>query len=382
MVEGLKVDVQTHRAAKFEAMQVPGGVAARLDALTQRLDALDARLAALEQARSATVGASGALGARPPPRSRRRPARDGGSARVDARCRRRRPPEYREGIELPAPWRQLAEPIQKLREFVRKSPKSDSPTTRSTGSARPITPTATTIAPILEFNEVLLRYPEGRQGARGAAAPGARVRRARRQGRCAPVLQKLVSEYGDSPEAERRRQKLAELSILAARHGALGAAMQSHPPSSHARVHRRFRVRRSPRSATSTACTAATRRSVAGRASGPGDRRRSRRHHVLPAPDGRACPGARAAGTRLAARAPGALPRRAASTSLSCSASRGRSRRSRRRHSSSATSCAAGTGERRRRAQRELRPGSRRQRRYARCRRAPSSASASRWSVR
>ncbi len=65
---------------------------------------------------------------------------------------------------------------------------------------------------ILEFNEVLLRYPKGDK------VPAALLRQASAFAELGDkvdarlVLQKLVSEHGDSPEAEKGRQKLAELS--------------------------------------------------------------------------------------------------------------------------------------------------------------------------
>jgi len=65
---------------------------------------------------------------------------------------------------------------------------------------------------ILEFNEVLLRYPKGDK------VPAALLRQALAFAELGDkvdarlVLQKLVSEHGDSPEAEKGRQKLAELS--------------------------------------------------------------------------------------------------------------------------------------------------------------------------
>ena len=72
--------------------------------------------------------------------------------------------------------------------------------------------TANSVGAILEFNEVLLRYPKGDK------VPAALLRQALAFAELGDkvdarlVLQKLVSEHGDSPEAEKGRQKLAELS--------------------------------------------------------------------------------------------------------------------------------------------------------------------------
>jgi len=121
------------------------------------------------------------------------------------------PQEYRDGIEFLRRG-DNGGAIQKLREFVRKSPKSEYADDAQYWIGEAYFANRDYNRAILEFNEVLLRYPKGDK------VPAALLRQALAFAELGDkvdarlVLQKLVSEHGDSPEAEKGRQKLAELS--------------------------------------------------------------------------------------------------------------------------------------------------------------------------
>jgi tol-pal system protein YbgF len=121
------------------------------------------------------------------------------------------PGEYREGLGLLRGGQQR-EAIQRLREFLRRSPRSELADNAQYWIGEAYYGMRDYNRAILEFNEVLLRYPKGDK------VPAALLRQAfafsdlgdKVDARL--VLQKLVSEHGGSPEAELGRQKLAELS--------------------------------------------------------------------------------------------------------------------------------------------------------------------------
>ena len=207
MVEGLKVDVQTLRG-EIEALRFQGD-GGKLDAVTQRLDALDSRLAALEQSRTPTVAvpanggeSSAVVSVTPAPA-------EGSLASIPVPATA--PQEYREGIDFLRRG-DNGGAIQKLREFVRKSPKSEYADDAQYWIGEAYFANRDYNRAILEFNEVLLRYPKGDK------VPAALLRQALAFAELGDkvdarlVLQKLVSEHGDTPEAEKGRQKLAELS--------------------------------------------------------------------------------------------------------------------------------------------------------------------------
>jgi tol-pal system protein YbgF len=121
------------------------------------------------------------------------------------------PPEYRDGVDLMRRGDNNGA-IQKMREFLRKSPKSDLADDAQYLIGESYYANRDYNRAILEFNEVLLRYPKGDK------VPAALLRQALAFAELGDkvdarlVLQKLVSEHGDAPEAEKGRQKLAELS--------------------------------------------------------------------------------------------------------------------------------------------------------------------------
>jgi tol-pal system protein YbgF len=207
MVEGLKVDVQKLRG-EIEAMKFQGD-GGKLDVFTQRLDSLDARLAVLEQARGGTAAAP-TVGGEVAPVVVATPAPTEG-ALASIAIPPSAPQEYRDGIEFLRRG-DNGGAIQKLREFVRKSPKSEYADDAQYWIGEAYFANRDYNRAILEFNEVLLRYPKGDK------VPAALLRQALAFAELGDkvdarlVLQKLVSEHGGSPEAEKGRQKLAELS--------------------------------------------------------------------------------------------------------------------------------------------------------------------------
>ena len=208
MIEGLRVDVQGLRG-EFEQLKVQSGGGGKLEELMSRVDTLDSRLASVEQSRMTNAvfpPAEGEEGAASPAAPS---APDSFLAGVQVPSSA--PPEYRDGIDT---LRRGDNPgaIQKLREFLRKSPKSDLADDAQYWIGEAYYANSDFNRAILEFNEVLLRYPKGDK------VPPALLRQALAFAALGDkvdarlVLQKLVSEHGGSPEAEKGRQKLAELS--------------------------------------------------------------------------------------------------------------------------------------------------------------------------
>jgi tol-pal system protein YbgF len=210
MVDSLKVDVESLRG-EIETLkyQGGGGGGAKLDDLNRRLDALDARVAAIEQSRAPVAGAPPSGGEVPAAVAPTPGPTEGPFANVQIPASA--PAEYRDGIGL-LQRGDNAGAIQKLREFLRKSPKSDLADDAQYWIGEAYYANRDYNRAILEFNEVLLRYPKGDK------VPAALLRQAGAFAELGDkvdarlVLQKLVSEHGDSPEAEKGRQKLAELS--------------------------------------------------------------------------------------------------------------------------------------------------------------------------
>ncbi len=203
LVEGMKVDLDSVRG-QFEQLKFQSESGGKLQEMMRRLDALDQRVAALEQSRAAAVpgmlgGDPGAPGA-------------GGQAPAEVETvPASAPAEYKQGMEaLRNADYQGA--IQKLREFLRKSPKSELADNAQYWIGEAFYAQRDFNRAILEFNEVLLRYPKGDK------VPAALLRQAFAFAELGDnvdarlVLQKLTSEHPDAPEAERGRQKLAELS--------------------------------------------------------------------------------------------------------------------------------------------------------------------------
>jgi tol-pal system protein YbgF len=209
MVESLRVDFERLRG-EFETIQYQNAGGGKYDDILRRLDSLDSRITAAEQAHApvaateAPTGEAASAAVVPTPAAPESPL-------ADVPIPPSAPPEYRDGMEL---LRRGDNPgaIQKLREFLRKSPKSELADDAQYWIGEAYYANRDFNRAILEFNEVLLRYPKGDK------VPAALLHQAMAFAELGDkvdarlVLQKLVSEHGDSPEAEKGRQKLAELS--------------------------------------------------------------------------------------------------------------------------------------------------------------------------
>ncbi|MGH7896873.1 MAG: tetratricopeptide repeat protein, partial [Candidatus Binatia bacterium] len=154
MVDSVRVDLETLKG-ELEQLKFQTGGAGKLDELNRKLDAIDSRLASLEQARmgmptgeAVVVPGMGA----PPPVADNPIAAEPIPASA--------PPEFRDATDL---LRRGDNPgaIQKLREFLRKSPKSDLADDAQYWIGEAYYATRDYNRAILEFNEVLLRYPKG-----------------------------------------------------------------------------------------------------------------------------------------------------------------------------------------------------------------------------
>lgn len=180
--------------------------------LTSRLAALESRMASMEQMGSGYGSVSGAGPGMDPGATggtEPGPAAPAGGPEIGP-IAANAPPDYREGVELLRSGDAQAA-VQKFREYLRKSPKSEISDDAQYWIGESYYSLRDFNRAILEFNEVLLRYPKGDK------VPAALLRQAFAFAELGDkvdarlVLQKLVSEHGSSPEAERGRQKLADL---------------------------------------------------------------------------------------------------------------------------------------------------------------------------
>jgi tol-pal system protein YbgF len=208
LVASLKRDVEGLRG-DVEALKFQGGSGPRTEELRQSLDSLDARIGAVEQVlRGAPPPAEAGGGEAPAPGA---PA--GQVARpIDAEAvPAGAPPEYRDGVGLLRSGNGDAA-IQKFREFLRKSPRSELADDAQYWIGEAYFGARDFNRAILEYNEVQLRYPKGNRVAAALWSQGLAFAELGDKVDARLVLQKLVAEHGDAPEAERARQKLAELS--------------------------------------------------------------------------------------------------------------------------------------------------------------------------
>jgi tol-pal system protein YbgF len=199
-VDGLRGEVEAFR---FQS----GGSGSQLEQLQRRLDAMEARLGSLEQvARGGMPYPSGTPGMEP---GAGMPAAPGGPD-IEIVVTADAPAEIREGVDL-LRGGDSQRAIQKFREFLRQQPKSQHADDAQFLIGEAYYRSRDFNRAILEFNEVLLRYPKGDR------VPAALLRQAFAFAELGDkvdarlVLQKLLSEHGTSPEAEKGRQKLAEL---------------------------------------------------------------------------------------------------------------------------------------------------------------------------
>ena len=200
-VERLRGEIET---ARFEA----GGSGTQLEQFQRRLDAIEARLGSIEQVASGVApmpGFPGMPGAPLDPGAIA-PADPTFDVAVPASA----PEEYRQAVEQIRSG-DFQGAIQRLREFLRQQPKSELADDAQYLIGESYFRSRDFNRAILEFNEVLLRYPKGDR------VPAALLRQALAFAELGDkvdarlVLQKLVSEHGSSPEAEVGRRKIAEL---------------------------------------------------------------------------------------------------------------------------------------------------------------------------
>jgi tol-pal system protein YbgF len=205
-MEALKREVDSLRG-EVEAFRFQsGGSGTQLEQLQRRLDAMDARLASVEMiARGGVPMATGAPGTD----GTGIPA-TGTGGDTELVVPSDVPAEVRDGAEMLRKGDSQGA-IQKFREFLRQQPKSPHADDAQFLIGEAYYRSRDFNRAILEFNEVLLRYPKGDR------VPAALLRQAFAFAELGDkvdarlVLQKLLSEHAATPEAEKGRQKLAEL---------------------------------------------------------------------------------------------------------------------------------------------------------------------------
>ncbi|MGH7805240.1 MAG: tol-pal system protein YbgF [Candidatus Binatia bacterium] len=205
-VETLKREVDSLRG-EVEAFRFQsGGSGSQLEQVQRRLDAMEARLASIEMmARGGVPMATGTPGM---DATGLPPTGAGGEAEIAVAADA--PAEVRDGAEMLRQGDSQGA-IQKFREFLRQQPKSPHADDAQYLIGEAYYRSRDFNRAILEFNEVLLRYPKGDR------VPAALLRQAFAFAELGDkvdarlVLQKLLSEHATTPEAEKGRQKLAEL---------------------------------------------------------------------------------------------------------------------------------------------------------------------------
>ena len=214
-IDGLRRRIDALRAELGESGRRPAAPSG------ERLAELEARLAAMEQRPVRTpipevvetpvplTGEPLPPDAMPTPLPTRTPnpleaalARDEGQAGA--------PAEYREALQTMRQG-QCSQAVPKLRDFIRKNPKSDLTDNAQYWIGNCYYSQRDYNRAIIELNEVLLKYPKGDKVpaalltlADAFADSGDRID-------ARLILQKLVAEYPRSEEAERGRQRLQAL---------------------------------------------------------------------------------------------------------------------------------------------------------------------------
>lgn len=194
---------------QVEEVRFRAGSGSDREQLFERLESLEARLTMLEEAGPAptfsdgTVTDPGVVGAEeptaPPPSGATEIAAPAGA-----------PPAFREGVDLLRSGKGK-ESIQKFRDFLRHSPRSELADDAQFWIGEAYLSVRDYNRAILEFNEVLLRYPKGDRVPRALLRQATAFEELGDRVDARLVLQKLVSEHGSSREAEIAREKLAEL---------------------------------------------------------------------------------------------------------------------------------------------------------------------------
>jgi tol-pal system protein YbgF len=194
--------------------------------MVDQLRELQARVAALEQARSGIQPPSEGVApvlppveGAPPPEVAQPPAPvSRGQAGLEAAVAKEQaalqggkaPPEYGEALQMIRQG-QCSQAVPKLREFLRKNPKSDLADNAQNWIGTCYYVQKDYNRAIIELNEVLLKYPKG------DAVPPALLTLADAFADSGDkidarlILQKLVADHPRSPEAEIGRQRLQAL---------------------------------------------------------------------------------------------------------------------------------------------------------------------------
>lgn len=219
-IEGLRRRLDILRQEISEPQKTrPGQVSPQLQ---QRINELDARITALEQrlevgtvptptAPGTEVPADRGLGAMPPPPARVQSPLELAVAKEEAALGNARvEPEYREGLGLVRQG-QCAQAAVRLREFIRKNPKSDLADNAQywVGACyffqKEYGPAAR------ELSDVMLRYPKGDKVPAALLLLADAFASSGETTDAKLVLRKLMTEYPRTEEAEQAKQKLQQL---------------------------------------------------------------------------------------------------------------------------------------------------------------------------
>jgi tol-pal system protein YbgF len=175
-----------------------------------KLRALEQRLAAMETAAAALTPVPTLVG--DPPPSPTPPTRVGGSEAAQLTMQRdlqssSSPESYRRALELYRDG-QSEQAIEAFRDFVRTNPKSALADNAQYWVGEAYFAQSDYNRSIIELNEVLLKYPQGDQVPGALLALASAFASSGDKIDAKLVLQKLISDHPESPEARIARQQL------------------------------------------------------------------------------------------------------------------------------------------------------------------------------
>ena len=232
-VEGLRRRVDMLRTEMSEGGRRGGGGGGTPSDVRQQLADMESRLLSLEQGRAAVSPTPGGstlpapadqplIGSRPPeapvqpvpqvvPTPTRPPtAQEAALAKEDAALQGRGDADYRDAIAMMRQG-QCNQAVPKLRDFIRKNPKSDLADNAQYWIGSCYYSQRDYNRAIIELNEVLLKYPKADKVppallmlADAFADSGDKID-------ARLILQKLIADHGKSEEADKARQKLQAL---------------------------------------------------------------------------------------------------------------------------------------------------------------------------
>jgi tol-pal system protein YbgF len=231
-VEGLRRRLDTLRTEMSEGGRRGGGGGGLPNDVRQQLADMESRMIALEQGRGAVVptpvggttppplGDQSELAARPfevpvppvaPTPTRPPSPQEAALAKEEAALQGgRADTDYREAIGMIRQG-QCNQAVPKLRDFIRKNPKSDLADNAQYWIGSCYYSQRDYNRAIIELNEVLLKYPKADKVppallmlANAFADSGDKID-------ARLILQKLIADHGKSEEAEKARQKLQAL---------------------------------------------------------------------------------------------------------------------------------------------------------------------------